>query len=105
MNRNQCDGCMQGAPVNASGNHVDDKGRPFMGCERVKYADPITEPKPPDLLTADERAMAEAIRETYSADYFEPLRRQARSEVDPHNTALAGIRLLAILDRIAPKPR
>lgn len=34
--RNQCDGCMQGAPI-CNGNHVDEDGHPFMGCERYKY--------------------------------------------------------------------
>lgn len=34
---NQCDGCQQGAPLLA-GLHVDSAGRPFMACQKSKYA-------------------------------------------------------------------
>lgn len=40
--RNQCDGCMQGAgivlgPIYDTPLHVDRHGRAFMACERKKY--------------------------------------------------------------------
>ncbi|HEX7911767.1 MAG TPA: hypothetical protein VF534_27250 [Paraburkholderia sp.] len=36
---NQCDGCRQGAPINANGNHTDKDGRAFMGCQKARYQD------------------------------------------------------------------
>jgi hypothetical protein len=35
--RNQCDGCIQRAPINGYGNHVDTQGKPFMSCTRRLY--------------------------------------------------------------------
>lgn len=34
--RNQCDGCQAGMPVNQFGNHTVD-GRPDMACEKHRY--------------------------------------------------------------------
>ena len=38
---NQCDGCMQRAPLRDH-LHVDENGRAFMACEREKYEDRVT---------------------------------------------------------------
>ena len=35
--RNQCDGCARGLPINANGNHVEDKFRPVMACTADRY--------------------------------------------------------------------
>ena len=36
---NQCDGCMQGAPLNAMNAHTDASGKPFMMCQKHRYAE------------------------------------------------------------------
>lgn len=38
VERNQCDGCRQGAPLR-DGLHVDKNGSAFMGCEKGRYQD------------------------------------------------------------------
>lgn len=46
IERNQCDGCMQGAevvttPISGTRIHVNEYGRAFMSCQRDKY-EPVT---------------------------------------------------------------
>lgn len=50
---NQCDGCLQRAPLNGCGNHVDPQGKPFMSCTRRRYEGaprPGTSAQPQDTV-------------------------------------------------------
>jgi hypothetical protein len=35
--QNQCDGCMNGDPINKHNNHTNEDGKPYMGCQKNKY--------------------------------------------------------------------
>jgi hypothetical protein len=48
---NQCDGCMQRAPLRGH-LHIDKDGHAFMACERERYATPATAEGP--AMTAPE---------------------------------------------------
>ena len=36
-NKNQCDGCQRGLPIDNNGNHIEENGRIYMRCEASRY--------------------------------------------------------------------
>lgn len=80
MSKNQCDGCLQGLPVNSKGMH-ERQGQWPMVCEAGKYAEPDTVTIPRELAKKAVIATS-ALADNYDSREWVDWRDQAQAISD-----------------------
>lgn len=62
VEKNQCDGCAVGAPINKMGNHRYEDGS-LIACTKSRYeGESLVWPTLPDLITLSVRHMPEEVK-------------------------------------------